>query len=108
LFLLDPRLPQLAVSQALNPPFPTLSQNRRAPLPLLPDVVVFVFFLISPSHISLYLPGVINDFKYFLTPILTGVYPSNSFMDGSAIGSFLPVFKVSISALRAVSQRGKF
>jgi hypothetical protein len=72
----------------------------------LPDVLFFVFFLISPSQISLPLPWVINDFN-FLTPILTGMYPSNSFMDGSAIGSFLPVLKVSVAALRAVSQRRK-
>jgi hypothetical protein len=50
---------------------------------------------------------VINDLN-FLTPIVTGMYPSNSFMDGSAIGSFLPVLKVSITALRAVSQCAKF
>jgi hypothetical protein len=68
------------------------------------DVLIVVFFLISPSQISLPLPGVINDFN-FLTPILTGVYPSNSFMDGSAIGSFLPILKVSVATLRAVSQR---
>jgi hypothetical protein len=48
----------------------------------------------------------IDDFN-FLTPILTGMYPSNSFMDGSAIGSFLPILKVPIAALRAVSQRRK-
>jgi hypothetical protein len=46
----------------------------------------------------------INDF-YFLTPIVNGMYPSNSFMDGSAIGSFLPILKVSVTAHRAVSQR---
>jgi hypothetical protein len=51
---------------------------------------------------------VINDLNYFLTPIVTGVYPSNSFMDRSAIGSFLPILKVSITALRAVSQCRKF
>jgi hypothetical protein len=104
LFLLDPRLPQLAVPQALNPPFLTLSQTRRAPLPFLPDVVVFIFFLISPSQISLSLSGMINDF-YFLTSIVNGMYPSNSFRDRSAIGSFLPILKVSVTALRAVSQR---
>jgi hypothetical protein len=73
-------------------------------LSLLPDVLVFVFFLISPSQISLPLPGVVNDLNYFLTSIVTGMYPSNSFMDGSAIGSFLPILKVSVTALRAVSQ----
>jgi hypothetical protein len=49
----------------------------------------------------------IDDFN-FLTPILTGMYPSNSFMDGSAIGSFLPILKVPITAFRAVSQRREF
>jgi hypothetical protein len=73
----------------------------------LPDVLILVFFLISPSQISLPLPGVINDFN-FLTPILTGMYPSNSFMDRSVIDSFLPILKVSVAALRAVSQRRKF
>jgi hypothetical protein len=58
--------------------------------------------------VSLPLPGMINDFNYFLTPIVTGMYPSNSFMDGSAIGSFLPILKVSVTALRAVSQCSKF
>jgi hypothetical protein len=72
----------------------------------LPDVFVLVFLLISPSQIGLSLPGMINDFN-FLTPILTRMHPSNSFMDGSAIGSFLPILKVPIVALRAVSQRGK-
>jgi hypothetical protein len=84
-----------------------LPQYRRAPLSFLPDVLVFIFFLISPSQISLPLPGVINDFNYFLMPIVTGMYPSNSFMDGSAIGSFLPILKVSVTALRPVPQRRK-
>jgi hypothetical protein len=73
----------------------------------LPDVLVLVFLLISPSQISLPLPGMIDDFN-FLTLILAGMYPSNSFMDGSAIGSFLPIPKVPIAAFRVVSQRRKF
>jgi hypothetical protein len=48
----------------------------------------------------------INDFN-FLTLILARMYPSNSFMDGSAIGSFLPVLKIPVAALRTVSQRGQ-
>jgi hypothetical protein len=72
----------------------------------LPDVLVLVFFLISPSQIGLPLPGVINDLN-FLAPILTGMYPSNSFIDGSAIGSFLPILELSVAALRAVPQRRK-
>jgi hypothetical protein len=51
--------------------------------------------------------GVINDLNYFLTPIVTRMYPSNSFMDGSVIGSFLPILKVPVTALRAVPQRRK-
>jgi hypothetical protein len=62
--------------------------------------------LISPSQISLPLPGVINDFN-FLAPILIGIYPSNSFMDGSAIGSLLPIFKISVAAFETVPQRRK-
>jgi hypothetical protein len=108
LFLLEPRLPQFTVPQALNPSFLAFSQARWAPLSFLPDVFVFLFFLISPSLIGLPLSGVINDLNYFLTPIVTGMYPSNSFMDGSAIDSFLPVFKVSVTTLRAVSQCRKF
>jgi hypothetical protein len=77
LFLLDSRLPQFTVPQALNPSFLALTQARRAPLSFLPDVFVFLFFLISPSLISLPLPGVINDLNYFLTPIVTRMYPSN-------------------------------
>jgi hypothetical protein len=73
----------------------------------LPDVFVSFFFLISPSLISLPLPGVINDLIYFLTSIVTRMYPSNSLMDGSAIDSLLPIFKVLIVAFRAVSQCGK-
>jgi hypothetical protein len=95
------------VPQALNPSFLALPQARRAPLSFLPDVFVFLF-LISPSLISLPLSGVINDLNYFLTPIVTRMYPSNSLMDGSAIDSLLPIFKVFVTALRAVSQRRKF
>jgi hypothetical protein len=108
LFLLDPRLPQFAVPQALNPSFLALPQARRAPLSFLPDVFVLIFFLISPSLISLPLSGVINDLNYFLTPIVTRMYPSNSLMYGSAIGNFLPILKVSVTAPRAISQCRKF
>jgi hypothetical protein len=96
------------VPQALNPSLLALPQARRAPLSFLPDVFVFLFFLISPSLISLPLSGVINDLDYFLTPIVTRMYTSNYFMDGSAIDSLLPIFKVLVTALRAVSQCRKF
>jgi hypothetical protein len=96
------------VPQALNPSLLAFSQARWAPLSFLPDVFILIFFLISPSLISLPPSGVINDLNYFLTSIVTRMYPSNSLMDGSAIGSFLPILKVSVTALRAVSQCRKF
>jgi hypothetical protein len=43
----------------------------------------------------------------FLAPILVRMDPSNSLMDGSAIGSLLPVLKIPVTALRAVPQRGQ-
>jgi hypothetical protein len=106
LLSLDPRLLQFPVPQALNPSLLAFPQDRRAPLSL-PDVLVFLFFLISPSLVSLPFPRVINDLNYFLTPIVIRMHPSNSLMDGSAIDSFLPVFKISITAFRVVSQCGK-
>jgi hypothetical protein len=48
----------------------------------------------------------INDFN-FLAPILARMYPSNSLMDGSVIGSLLPVLEIPVAALRAVPQRGQ-
>jgi hypothetical protein len=101
---LDTRLLQFPVPQALNPSLLAFPQARRAPLSFLPAVLVFFFLLISPSLISLPLPGVIDDLNYFLAPIVTRMYPSNPFMDGSAIDSLLPIFKVPVTALRAVSQ----
>jgi hypothetical protein len=107
LLSLDTRLLQFPVPQVLNPSLLAFPQARRAPLSLLPDVLVFFFFLISPSPVSLPLPGVINNLNYFLTPIVIKMYPSNSLMDGSAIDSLLPIFKVLVTALRAVPQCGK-
>jgi hypothetical protein len=69
---------------------------------------MFFFFLISSSLVSMPLPGVINDLNYFLTPIVIRMHPSNSLMDGSAIDSLLPIFKVLVTALRAVPQCGEF
>jgi hypothetical protein len=96
------------VPQALNPSLLALPQARRAPLSFLPDVLVFFFFLISPSMVRMPLPGVINDLNYFLTPIVIRMHPSNSLMDGSAIDSLLPILKVLVTAFRAVSQCGEF
>jgi hypothetical protein len=40
-------------------------------------------------------------------PTVTGMHPSNSFMDGSVIDSFLPIFSILITALRAIIQCGE-
>jgi hypothetical protein len=50
----------------------------------------------------------INDLNYVLTPIVIRMHPSNYLMDGSAIDSLLPIFKVLVIALRAVPQCGEF
>jgi hypothetical protein len=36
------------------------------------------------------------------------MYPSNSFMDGSAIDSILPILSIFITAFRTIVQRGEF
>jgi hypothetical protein len=54
------------------------------------------------------LPRVTNDLNYFLTPIVIRMHLSNSLMDGSVIDSHLPIFKVLVTALRAVPQCGEF
>jgi hypothetical protein len=68
----------------------------------LPDELMPLFFLISPFLVSLTFPRVINDLNYLLAPIVIRIHPSNSLMDGSAIDSFLPVFKISVTALREI------
>jgi hypothetical protein len=50
---------------------------------------------------------VINDLNYFLTPIVIKMHPSNSLMYGSAIDSLLLIFRVLVTALRAVPQCGE-
>jgi hypothetical protein len=50
---------------------------------------------------------VINDLNYFLTPIVIRMHPPNSLMDGSVIDSFLPVFRVLVTALRTIPQCGE-
>jgi hypothetical protein len=65
LLSLDPRLLQLPVPEALNPSLLSSPQARRAPLSFLPDVLAFLFFLISPSLVSLPFPWVINELNYF-------------------------------------------
>jgi hypothetical protein len=65
LLSLDPRLLQFPVPQALNPSLLAFPQAQRAPLSFLPDVLVFLFFLISPSLVSSPFPWVINDLIHF-------------------------------------------
>jgi hypothetical protein len=79
---------QFLVPQVLNPSLLASSQARWAPLSFLPDVLAFLFLLINPLLISMSFPLVIIDFIYFYAPTVTGMHPSNSFIDGSAIESF--------------------
>jgi hypothetical protein len=98
---------QLLIPQALNPSLLASPQTRQAPLSFLPDVFTLLFFLINPFFISISLPWVIIDFIYFYAPTATRMYPSNSFMDGSAIDSILPILSVLVTAFRAIVQRRK-
>jgi hypothetical protein len=95
------------VPQALNPSLLASPQARRAPLSFLPDVLAFLFLLINPFLIIMSFPWVIIDFIYFYAPTVTGMHPSNSFMDRSAIDSFLPIFSILITAFRAIIQCGE-
>jgi hypothetical protein len=47
---------------------------------------------------------VIIDFIYFYAPTITRMYPSNFFMEGSAIDSILPILSVLVTAFRAIVQ----
>jgi hypothetical protein len=60
--------------------------------------------LINPLLISMSFPWVIIDFIYFYAPTVTRMYPSNSFMDGSAIDSVLPILSVLVTAFREIVQ----
>jgi hypothetical protein len=63
--------------------------------------------MINPLLISISFPWVIINFIYFYAPTVTRMYPSNSFMDGSAIGSILPILSVLVTAFRTIVQRGE-
>jgi hypothetical protein len=93
---------QLLIPQVLNPSLLASPQTTRVPLSFLPDVFTLLFFLINIS-----LPWVIIDFIYLYTPTVTRMYPYNSFMDGSAIDSFLPILSVLVTAFKAIVQRRK-
>jgi hypothetical protein len=57
--------------------------------------------------ISISFPWVIIDFIYFYALTVTRVYPSNSFMDRSAIDSILPILGIFVTALRAIVKHGE-
>jgi hypothetical protein len=63
--------------------------------------------MINPLLISISFPRVIINFIYFYMLTVTGIYPSNSFMDGSAIDSIPPIFNVFVTAFRTIVQRGE-
>jgi hypothetical protein len=60
--------------------------------------------MINPLFIGISFPWVIIDFIYFYAPTVSRMYPSNSFMDGSAIGSILPILSALVTAFRAIVQ----
>jgi hypothetical protein len=74
-------------------------------LSFLPDILTLLLFMINPLLISISFSWVIINFIYFYAPTVTRIYPSNSFMDGSAIDSILPIFSVFVTAFRAIVQR---
>jgi hypothetical protein len=104
---LDPCLFQLLISQALNSSLLASPQARWAPLSFLPDIFTLPLFMINPFMISISFPWVIINLIYFYTPTVTGIYPSNSFMDGSAIDSILPILSVFVTAFRTIVQHGE-
>jgi hypothetical protein len=77
-------------------------------LSFLPDILTLLLFIIDPFFISISFPWVIINFIYFYTLTDTRIYPSNSFMDGSAIDSILPILSVLVTAFKAIVQRGEF
>jgi hypothetical protein len=83
-------------------------QTRWAPLSFLPDIfMIFFFFMINPSVISISFPWLIINFIYFYAPTVARMYPSNSFMDGSVIDSILPILSIFVTAFRTIFQRGE-
>jgi uncharacterized membrane protein len=63
--------------------------------------------MINPLLINISFPWAIINFIYFYTPTVTWMYPSNSFMDGSAIDSIMPILSVFVAAFRTIVQRGE-
>jgi hypothetical protein len=98
---------QLLISQALNSSLLASPQARWAPLSFLPDLLTLLLFMINPLLISISFPWVIVHFINFYAPTVIGMYPSNSFMDGSTIDSILPIFSISVTAFSAIVQCGE-
>jgi hypothetical protein len=107
LFPLDPCLFQLLISLVLNSSLLASPQARWAPLSFLPNIFMIMFFMISPLMISISSSWVIINFIYFYAPTVSRMYPSNSFMDGSAIDSILPILSIFVTAFRTIVQRGE-
>jgi hypothetical protein len=76
-------------------------------LSFLPDIFTLLLFMINPLMISISFPWVIINLIYFYTPTVTGIYPSNSFMDRSAIDSILPILSIFVTAFKTILQRGE-
>jgi hypothetical protein len=76
-------------------------------LSFLPDIFALLLLMINPLLISISFPWVIINFIYFYTPTITRMYPSNSFMDGSAIDSILPILSVFVTAFKEIVQRAE-
>jgi hypothetical protein len=68
---------------------------------------MFLFFMIKPPMINICFPWVIINLVYFYALTITRVYPSNYFMDGSAIDSSLPILSIFVTAFRTIVQRGE-
>jgi hypothetical protein len=108
LFPLDSCLLQLLIPQVLNSSLLAPSQTWWAPLSFLPHILmIFLAFVINPPMISMPFPRLIINSIYFYAPTITRMHPSNSFMDGLAIGNILPIFSIIITAFRAIIQRGE-
>jgi hypothetical protein len=98
---------QLLVPQALNSSLLASPQSRWAPLSYLPDIFTLLFFMIDPLLISISFLRAIINLIYFYAPTIIRTYPSNSFMDGSAIDSILPILSVFVITFRIIVQRGE-
>jgi hypothetical protein len=98
---------QLLISQALNSSLLASPHARWAPLSFLPDIFTLLLFMINPLLINISFPWAIINFIYFYTPSVTWMYPSNSFMDRSAIDSILPILNVFVAAFRTIVQHGE-